>query len=68
MQSSGYKTTTIDQQTINSVESAKTVITEIKKDSTTRSNEQYEFAVSFMKIEIMKPGIYERFIEKTDYT
>ena len=54
--SPGYKTTNLpDQQTINSVESAKTVITETpeKKDSLLPDkapNEQYEFAVSFMKI------------------
>ena len=70
--SPGYKTTNLpDQQTINSVESAKTVITETpeKKDSLLPDkapNEQYEFAVSFMKI-----GDYEtaefalkEFIEK----
>ena len=68
----GYKTTSLPkQQTINSVESAKTVITEEpeKKESLLPdkpAEQQYEFAVSFMKI-----GDYEtaefalkEFIEK----
>ena len=52
----GYETTKLPtQQTLNSVESAQTVITEEpeKKDSilpNKPANEQYEFAVSFMKI------------------
>tara|TARA_X000001036_G_scaffold171510_1_gene162188 strand:- start:2547 stop:3506 length:960 start_codon:yes stop_codon:yes gene_type:complete len=67
-----YQTSNLpEQQTINSVESAKTVITEEpkKKDSllpNKTAEEQYEFAVSFMKI-----GDYEtaefalkEFIEK----
>ena len=54
--SPGYQTTNLPkQQTINSVESAKTVITEEPKKTATLlpnkpANEQYEFAVSFMKI------------------
>ncbi len=68
----GYQTSNLPaQQTINSIESAKTVITEEaeKKESLLPdkpANEQYEFAVSFMKI-----GDYEtaefalkEFIEK----
>ncbi len=68
----GYSTSTLpEKQEINSVESAKTVITEEpeKKESLLPNkppNEQYEFAVSFMKI-----GDYEtaefalkEFIEK----
>ncbi len=68
----GYKTSNLpNQQTINSVESAKTVITEApeKKESLLPdkpAEAQYEFAVSFMKI-----GDYEtaefalkEFIEK----
>ena len=52
----GYQTTNLpEQQSINSVESAKTVITEEpeKKDSLLPNKspkEQYEFAVSFMKV------------------
>ena len=52
----GYETTNLPtQQTLNSVDSAQTVITEEpeKKDSilpNKPANEQYEFAVSFMKI------------------
>ena len=52
----GYETTKLPtQQTLNSVESAQTVITEEpeKKDPilpNKPTNEQYEFAVSFMKI------------------
>ena len=52
----GYKTSNLpSQQTINSVESAQTVITEeAEKESILPENkspvEQYEFAVSFMKI------------------
>ncbi len=70
--SPGYQTTNLpSQQTIKSVESAKTVIEEEpeKKDSllpNKSANEQYEFALSFMKI-----GDYEtaemalkEFIEK----
>ena len=70
--SPGYETSKLpSQQTINSVESAKTVITESpeKKESLLPdkpAKEQYEFAVSFMKI-----GDYEtaefalkEFIEK----
>ena len=70
--SPGYQTTNLpEQQTLNSVESAQTVITE-KPDNKESllpdkpANEQYEFAVSFMKI-----GDYEtaefalkEFIEK----
>ena len=54
--SPGYETSKLpSQQTINSVESAKTIITESpeKKESllpNKPANEQYEFAVSFMKI------------------
>ncbi len=53
--SPGYQTTNLpEQQSINSVESAQTVITEeSKKESLLPdkpANEQYEFAVSFMKI------------------
>ena len=52
----GYKTSSLpDRQSINSVESAQTVITEMpeKKESLLPNKspkEQYEFAVSFMKI------------------
>ena len=68
----GYKTTNLpNEQTINSVESAKTVITETPENRESLlpdkpAAEQYEFAVSFMKI-----GDYEtaefalkEFIEK----
>ena len=68
----GYQTTNLPvEQSINSVESAKTVITEKPENQTNilpdkKPNEQYEFAVSFMKI-----GDYEtaevalkEFIEK----
>ena len=68
----GYQTTNLPaEQSINSVESAKTVITEKPENQTSilpdkKPNEQYEFAVSFMKI-----GDYEtaevalkEFIEK----
>ena len=53
--SPGYKTSNLPkEQTINSIESAQTVITEEPEKTSLlpdkKPNEQYEFAVSFMKI------------------
>ena len=70
--SPGYQTSNLPkEQSINSIESAKTVITEApeKKESLLPDkapNEQYEFAVSFMKIRDYETAEFalKEFIEK----